>query len=253
MSQQRATNWSVTINNPTADDDTNIAHAKQKNWKVMGQLEKGANGTPHYQLHIKTPQVRFSAIKKAFPRAHIEIARNAQALEEYVNKTDTRIGNIPECDSYPTLQKTFMLFYEYCDKMNYIDIYNGSPCTEWYTPKTRFREPLDLFDEFVDSYIRKGYILGPLACNPAVRSNVKKFALAELFAAKNKIDLARQTDRQTRSDLDAEDEEEYNNVNDLDEEEEPEDQESSQDESSTQSDQTSEGRSDCSSEGSSTD
>lgn len=81
---QRARAWSVTINNPTQTDEYDIAQARLKGWKVEGQLEKGEQGTTHYQLLVKTPQVRFSLIKKAFPRAHIEVCRNLTALTAYV-------------------------------------------------------------------------------------------------------------------------------------------------------------------------
>jgi len=70
----RATVWSVTINNPTPSDEEGIALARQRGWQVEGQKEKGSEGTEHYQLMVKTPQVRFSAVKKAFPRGHIEAA-----------------------------------------------------------------------------------------------------------------------------------------------------------------------------------
>ena len=85
-STSRSNIWSLTINNPTADDEECIQLARQKGWKVEGQKEVGKEGTPHYQLMLKTPQVRFSAVKKLFPRAHIEIARNATALAQYVTK-----------------------------------------------------------------------------------------------------------------------------------------------------------------------
>jgi len=108
----RATCWSVTINNPLPADDENIALAKQKSgWKVEGQLEKGENGTPHYQLMVKTPQTRFGSIKKAFPRAHIEPARDIKALSKYVSKEETRIGTLPLNDKYPSLTVLWDLFY----------------------------------------------------------------------------------------------------------------------------------------------
>ena len=69
-STKRSTCWSVTINNPTADDEECIALARQVNWTVEGQLEKGVEGTLHCQLMVKTPQVRFSALKKMFPSAY---------------------------------------------------------------------------------------------------------------------------------------------------------------------------------------
>lgn len=77
----RATAWSLTINNPTQADEESIQLARQKGWQVIGQLEEGENGTKHYQLLLKTSRIRFGGVKKLFPRAHIEVARNVAALE----------------------------------------------------------------------------------------------------------------------------------------------------------------------------
>jgi len=103
---ERGTNWSITINNPTKEDDAVIAKLKSAPWFVSfdSQLEKGKEGTPHIQGHLRTRQVRFSAIKKALPRAHIELARNAQALAKYVAKEDTREASRPQLTGdIPTL------------------------------------------------------------------------------------------------------------------------------------------------------
>jgi len=97
----RATCWSITINNPIESDYQIVLPA---HWKLQGQLEKGElNGTLHYQGMLKTPQVRFSAVKRVFPKAHIEVARNESALKKYVNKEDTRVAsvqNIPTVFEY---------------------------------------------------------------------------------------------------------------------------------------------------------
>ena len=88
----RATCWSITINNPEEED---YKLALPPGWRLEGQLEKGENTeTIHFQGMLKTPQVRFSAVKRHFPRAHIEIARDKQALEAYVHKDDTRVAEV---------------------------------------------------------------------------------------------------------------------------------------------------------------
>lgn len=88
--------WSITINNPTDADLESWKHAKSLHWvkDVIGQLEKGSEGTLHIQGLLKTEKVRFAQVKRVFPRAHIEVARNAQALENYVVKDDTRVASI---------------------------------------------------------------------------------------------------------------------------------------------------------------
>ena len=66
----------------------------------LGGVEVGEQGTEHYQGMLRTPQTRFAAVKKQFPRAHIEVARNKVALEKYVHKEETRKEVI---ESIPTL------------------------------------------------------------------------------------------------------------------------------------------------------
>lgn len=104
MSDQRATCWSITINNPKEDEYRIVLPPK---WKLEGQLERGDNeGTLHYQGMLSTPQVRFAAVKKVFPRAHIEVARSKAALAKYVHKEETRereVVNIPTLFEYQTI------------------------------------------------------------------------------------------------------------------------------------------------------
>lgn len=98
---QRGTCWSITINNPKDED---IKVQLPAGWKLQGQMERGAEGTEHYQGMLSTPQVRFSAIKKTFPRAHIELAKNRRALEKYVHKPETRVAEVDTIVSnIPTL------------------------------------------------------------------------------------------------------------------------------------------------------
>lgn len=89
--------WSITINNPTDEDFQQWEILKDQKWvrSVEGQMEQGENGTPHIQGMLRTLSVRFSQIKKALPRAHIEAARSPQALAKYVAKEDTRVSTIP--------------------------------------------------------------------------------------------------------------------------------------------------------------
>lgn len=184
--KDRATAWSVTINNPLSADEENIAQARQRGWFVEGQLEKGAEGTPHYQLLVKTPQVRFSAVKKAFPRSHIEVARNVAALQQYVTKEDTREGSLPtQSELYPSLQKVWDMF---ADWLNDKEIRNKHGFFVDYDDETF----LKVFDLFVNAYILKGYILETIGVNPQIRSAVKHYGRNIIFRS-----MDRQTDRQT--------------------------------------------------------
>jgi len=187
MSDTRGTSWSVTINNPTAADEENISLARQRGWKVEGQKEVGENGTPHYQLLVKTPQVRFSAVKKSFPRAHIEIARNVAALEQYVKKEETRVGQLEtQSEMYPSLQKLWDMFYDYLFVK-----YEG---ISFELHKITPAQWLSRFDNFICKMIEEGYVVETMAVNPQIRSAIKNYGASIFYRS----EIRRQkTDRQT--------------------------------------------------------
>lgn len=156
----RSNCWSLTINNPTQTDEYNIGQARQKGWKVEGQLEKGEAGTQHYQLILRTPQVRFSAVKSIFPRAHIEVARNVNALTKYVQKEETRLASLKVDQSlYPSQLQLFHWFSSY-----------------WYTVSEEKKiSNLEIFDLMCAQKIAQGYMIGAEVMNPQIRAFIKKF------------------------------------------------------------------------------
>jgi len=198
--QNRASCWSVTLNNPTEADEECIALARQRGWKVEGQKERGESGTVHYQLMVRTPQVRFSAMKKVFPRGHIEYARNPSALSSYVRKEMTRIADLPVAsDRYPSLAKFWDLVIDQLDSWNYINYgYIWEPRFErppfwWKEAPTKYhREPLHALDDVTAVLIEKGYYVESMACNPQVRMAWRKFHGA--IAYRHYEDKDRQTD-----------------------------------------------------------
>jgi len=199
----RATAWSVTINMKSVSQSTAdecINSARSRGWKVEGQLEQGENGTKHYQLMVRTPQTRFSAMKKMFPTAHIEIARNTDALKEYVNKDDTRIGSLPkQNDKYPSVTKMWELFWDHI------------PLKDWFTGTDADinqyasdlpvgdKQRLQYLDETGAWLIRSGYYIEQHLVNPQVRSSFQKYAKELCIRTLKKIvkeSADRQTDRQ---------------------------------------------------------
>lgn len=63
--------WTFTINNPTWSDHFSLVESPF-DYVIFG-LEVGEEGTTHYQCYLyHHSKARFSAIKKHFPRAHIE-------------------------------------------------------------------------------------------------------------------------------------------------------------------------------------
>lgn len=97
-SQERSSYWSVTWNNPGEKGLQywkELPHQYSFVKEVQGQLEEApTTGTPHIQGLLKTSQVRFSAVKRILPLAHIEKAKKPSALRNYVSKPETRIATI---------------------------------------------------------------------------------------------------------------------------------------------------------------
>jgi len=192
---QRATCWSVTINMKSVSKQTAdecISRAAQAGWKVEGQLEKGENGTEHYQLMVNTPQTRFSAIKKMFPTAHIEVARKPAALKAYVHKEDTREGELPEANEfYPSLSKFWELVVEHLTPLprKVVEIGTTKPAPD--------RRRLDQLDETCRILIRKGYHVEGIAVNPSTRSAWNTFSTAIIERTEQQKIRREETDRQT--------------------------------------------------------
>jgi len=190
----RSIYWSVTINNPRDDDEENIAVARQRGWIVEGQKEVGENGTPHYQLMVNTrTQQRFPALKKVFPRAHIELARKPTALKQYVHKVETRVSALPESSRFVTSQT--QLWKLVVDVLESADIDKEHRIMigedRAYNPD-RF-DPLASLDYAADTLIRQGYYcVETMVVNPQTRSAFQKFWRS--IVARRQLD--RQTDRQ---------------------------------------------------------
>jgi len=202
MNNERHSTWSITINNPSASDEEDMSRARQKGWKVEGQLERGENGTPHYQLMVKTGQVRFSAVKKAFPRAHIEPARNEAALKEYVHKDKTKVGELQsENEFYPSLAKFWRMVTQYCltwekDRLDMCEWTDRKCMVLLRTGKTPTPDEwIELLRGAISQYIVRGYHVEHFYSPPNI-SVFKHFAPSIIWRSLDEInkETARQTD-----------------------------------------------------------
>jgi len=176
----RSSCWSITINNPTEQE---LQAQLPAGWRIEGQLEQGEQGTTHYQAMLRTPQVRFSAVKQVFPRAHIEVAKNPKALAAYVHKEETRLREVESRQSdIPTLwdfQTTianmwdYELFEKFCERVRLI------------TKGDEGEAALLYIDSLVNDQIRQG-VKGVefIAINPLWRSSWKRFWRSILFRNK---------------------------------------------------------------------
>lgn len=163
----RSSRWSVTINLKSVARSTAeecIARARQSDWTVIGQVEKGESGTEHYQLAVATPQVRFSAVKKMFPTAHIEVAKDWNALLAYCQKEETRVETLKEVTTgYISWKQLRDMFAEWIS-------------TRLFDQHTSDHERrLALWDMFIGELIENGYEIDLMGMNANYRACIAKY------------------------------------------------------------------------------
>jgi len=168
MTSARATCWSITINNPTYDE---VNAQLPSGWKLTGQYEMGEEGTKHFQGMLKTTQVRFSAVKKHYPRAHIEVARNKEALSNYVSKEETRVASFGGNESPTIFQYQDIIADDWNDD-EYIKFISDPQIIKMYDDPT-----MAYVDELCRKRIQEGAVgLEFIAVNPIWRSSWKRFS-----------------------------------------------------------------------------
>jgi len=152
-------------------------------WTLQGQMEKGSEGTTHYQGMLTTPQVRFSAVKKLFPRAHIEVAKNKQALQTYVHKDDTRIAEVASRDGG-------QLITPYNINSMIAERWNDELYSEFYSKATATMTDGEIMLSHVDTVIigmiRDGIVCEYVGVNPQFRSAWKLYGKAILEREKKR-------------------------------------------------------------------
>lgn len=185
---ERGTKWSVTINLKTVKKETAetcISTARQKGWNVFGQLEVGDEGTEHFQLAVATPQLRFSAIKKVFPTAHIEVAKDWSALLKYVHKEDTRKEKMIEMN-FVSYQMVRDKFFDFILTTNHAE------------PEFPLLDETKMFlwDSFIGHSLENGIECDLVGVNPQYRSCITKYWSSYIV-----LSTRRQIVRQTTDNL----------------------------------------------------
>lgn len=144
-----------------------MENARLSGWGIEGQIERGEQGTEHYQLMVKTPQVRFTAVKKMFPTAHIELARNRAALQQYVHKEDTRVEEVKKVEvtflTYPQVRNQFFAWV-------HREYGVGS-----YAATLNHEGRLSLWDRFISLSIAEGMECDLIGMNPQNRACIAKY------------------------------------------------------------------------------
>jgi len=101
MSQDQVRNWCMTINNPTDEDEQDVAaFSELTDYLVVGR-ETSASGTPHLQIYFILPRKsRRNGILKHFRRPpHIEAARGSH---EQASKYCMKDGDFHEVGELPS-------------------------------------------------------------------------------------------------------------------------------------------------------
>lgn len=187
--KSRSSAWSVTAffdtpNTPSKETrEYQIDAARAKGWTVEGQVEKcPETGNLHFQLRVKTSQIRARAVMDAFPQAEIQIARNDKALQNYVHKEETRHEELKEVKLFVTWHMVRDKFYDWL--LTEIDTSFG----------VLDEERLKLWDRFIAHSWEEGVECDLMGVNPQYRSCIIKYWSTGIRLA----DLRRQkTDRQT--------------------------------------------------------
>lgn len=123
IKNEKHRNYSLTWNNYTEEDKNELVkYANEKCSSYVINPEKGKEGTPHLQIALcfKNPR-SFNSIKKDFPKCHIEIARNKNALLNYCQKEDTKVG-----DTIKNIEK-----FDIPKTIELIDPLDGLELKEW--------------------------------------------------------------------------------------------------------------------------
>lgn len=185
----RASTWAVTAffdTDKTPSKQTRehqIQVATDKGWKVQGQVEKCPDtNNLHYQLMVKTPQIRAGALMDIFTSADVYPAQNKKALETYVHKEDTRVEELKPV-KIPVQWKEFRdKFYDWLVQEQDVNSHS-------FMDEDRTR----LWDRFVGLSWMEGIECDLIGVNPQYRSCILKYWDAGICLA----DLRRKTDRQT--------------------------------------------------------
>lgn len=196
LSDMRATAWSVVMwmidqTGYTPETINEFVQQMPNDWSLEGQMERGEeSGKLHYQLLLKTPQVRGTRVQKFFPKCDIGDAQNFHALQNYVHKEKTRVGE------FKTVENRSPQWSVVCDK--FFDwLIAEQPMVSFFGQTDE--ERLRLWDKFIGLSIEEGMRVDIIGVNPQYRSCIGRYWQNYIRLARTRISvdkLDRQTDSQ---------------------------------------------------------
>jgi len=195
LSDMKQTAWSVTMwltedTGYTVDTINQFTQAMPNDWALEGQIEHGSSSQKnlHYQLLLKTPQTRGTRIAKYFPKCHLEEARKFHALQQYVHKTDTRVGE------FKTVENRSPQWSTVCDK--FFDWVLREKTDNGFFGVVD-EERMKMWDEFIGISIEEGMRVDIIGVNPQYRSCIQRYWCNYLRLAKTRppVDKIDKTDK----------------------------------------------------------
>ena len=191
LKDMKTTKWSIThwlTEGRTLESLQQLVQNMPNDWAIEGQIEQGKiDDKLHGQLFLKTPQTRGTRIAKFFPHSHIEEARNKFALQNYVHKEETRVGE------FKTVENRSPQWSVVCDKFY-----------DWLIIKTDYAsqirqddEKLALWDEFIGLSIEEGMRVDIIGVNPQYRSCIMRYWTNYIKLAYSRQTSIDKIDRQT--------------------------------------------------------
>lgn len=193
-SADRATCWSITQQvQSTEEGKLFMEQMVPPGWHLTGQVEVApTTGQLHLQLMLRTPQVRFSAVKKQFPKAHIEQARDRRALATYVQKDETRVMAMEQPETPTIWQFSEMVAnrVDIAELVEHVRAFRSAPPTETlYWDDAAGEEILRYIDILVGRFVHEG-VRGAeyMGVNPMFRSAWKTYGRSLILRKIDRMD-----------------------------------------------------------------
>lgn len=202
--QMKTTKWSLTYwftDGRNMDTLNECIQRMPPTWHLEGQIERGEeSGKEHAQLYLKTPQTRGTAIAKVFPQTDIQEARNHIALQQYVHKEETRIGEFKTItNTSPQWSVVRDKFFDWLLETEPFYGHVKDDMDERVSPR------LNLWDKFIIVSIKEGMNIDVIGVNPQYRSCIRRYWEGYVYNAEQRLaaDIDKKTDKTKDNFLDA--------------------------------------------------